>query len=136
MFCFSVLGQDWRDEDMVWDEDKGEWVVQNKVVVPAPHNENAGNHDMVPQYTEEWARYLPRTVRYGKRAATNWEISEAKRKLWAKEMITVRAMQRSEQRRQIVAHRKATGWHSKRSSNAFAPNPVMRYHMNTSGFRY
>jgi len=30
MLCFSVFGQNWQDEDHVWDEEKQEWVVKNK----------------------------------------------------------------------------------------------------------
>jgi hypothetical protein len=30
MFCLSVFGQNWQDEEHVWDEEKQEWVVKNK----------------------------------------------------------------------------------------------------------
>lgn len=133
IFCIPGYGQDWQDEEHVWNAERGEWEVRNRAVVPAAQtNQNVA----IPIYTQEWARYLPSTVRQGRRQATPREISEAQRKLWAKEIITARAMLRSQQRRELMAYRRATGWHYKRSQNAFAPGPALRYHMNTSGYGY
>jgi len=138
MLCFSVYGQGWQDEEHVWNEDKGRFEVHNKAVVPAQPNRDMNNDRFIPQYTEEWARYLPKTVRYGKRAATSWEISEAQRKLWAKEILTVRAMKKAEQRRQLIAYRKASGWYAARRSGAHSyGNSLLRAHvMSVNNYMY
>ena len=37
MICFSIYGDDWRDEEHVWNEEKKEWViVKNKKACGAP----------------------------------------------------------------------------------------------------
>ena len=132
MICFSVFGQpvqDWQDEDMVWNEKKGEWETHNKVRIPAPADRNGGNAQF-PVYTDEWARYLPRSVRLGQREASQYHLSEAKRKLWAKEIITARAMEESERRRQLIAYRKASGWYGARRGGAHNyGNSLLRAHV-------
>jgi len=133
MLCFSVFGQDWQDEDHVWNEEKGEWEVHNKAggrVNQAPKVDKAPA-DMSWQNGEEWERFLPKNVKRGKRTPTNWEVSEAKRKLWAKEMMTVRAMQKAAQRRQLIAYRKASGWYAARQAGAHnMGNWMLQYHIN------
>ena len=123
---------------MLWDEEKGEWITVTKesAIEIKEDKENARRAIIRSSYAEEWARYLPSSVRSGKREATDWEVWEAKRKLYAKEMLTVRAMKRAEDRRQLIEYRKATGWYSNRSRNAFAPGPALRIHMNSSGYGY
>ena len=115
MLCFSAFGQNWQDEEHVWDEEKQEWVVKNKAHgrVVNNGNEKIEGEKFVPP-SEEWARFLPANVRRGKRPPTEWEVSEAKRKLWFKEIRTARAMQEAEQRRQLLAWRRATGWYDAR----------------------
>lgn len=115
--CFGVFGQDWQDEEHVWDEGKQQWVVKNKAggrVVNVDKDPQAGDNFQVPD--EEWARFLPLSVRSGKRAPTDWEVSEAQRKLWAKEILTQRAVERAEKRRQLIAYRKSSGWYAARRS--------------------
>ena len=132
--CLPVYGQNWQDEEHVWNEEKGEWEVKNEAhgrveELPDPQKKTTIRpYDHLP-----WGRYLPKNVRYGKRGPTEWELSEAQRKLWAKEVLTQRAMAKAEQRRQLLAWRRATGWHAQRSANAYAPGPIMQYHM---GYRY
>ena len=131
-FCLSVFAQDWQDEQHVWDEEKGEWVVKNKAVIHAPQNIGADNDNEITRHTEEWAKYLPRTVRNGKREATSWEISEAQRKLWVKHVIAQRSAAKAEQRRQLIAHRKATGWYAaRRNGNHNAIGWPMQMHMSS-----
>ena len=115
MLCFSAFGQNWQDEEHVWDEEKQEWVVKNKAHgrVVNNGNEKIEGEKFVPP-SEEWARFLPANVRRGKRPPTEWEISKAKHKLWVKEIMTARAMQEAEQRRQLLAYRRATGWYDAR----------------------
>ena len=109
MLCFTVFGQGlWENE--IWNEEKGEWEIQNKAKVP----EADGGNVQFPVYTEEWARYLPSTARNGKRPATAWELREAQRKLWVKEIRTMRAMASSQQRRELIAYRKVSGWYGAR----------------------
>ena len=134
MFCLNLFGQNWQDEQHVWNEETGEWEVNNKAhgrVNDAPESVQAIRtrpYDDVP-----WGRYLPKNVRYGKRPPTSWELSEAQRKLWAKEIRTVRAMQESERRRQLIAHRKATGWYAARRSGGYNPgyNTMLMMHMQS-----
>ena len=132
MLCFSVYGQGWQDEDHVWNEEKGEWEIHNKARVPAANVRKEEGWEMgkFPVYTEEWARYLPSSVRLGKRAATSWEISEAQRRLWVKQILTQRAMAKSEQRRQLIAYRKATGWYAARRAGSHDVGWPMRMHVN------
>lgn len=123
----KVDAQNWQDEEHVWNEEKGKFEVHNKAhgrVV----EEKKGDFKFEPP-TEEWARYLPRTVRYGKREATQWEIKEAQRKLWAKEIITVRAMQKANDRRKLMAYRKSVGWYAARRSGSYA-GWSMQIHVN------
>lgn len=129
----KVNAQNWQDEEHVWDEEKQKWVVNNKGHGRVVNNPGAEKGQFEPP-TEEWAKYLPRTVRYGYREAKEWEIKEAQRKLWAKTILSQRAALKAEQRRQLMHWRKVTGWHAKRSANAFAAGPVMQYHMKTSGY--
>ena len=132
MLCFSLFGRDWQDEQHVWDEEKGEWVVKNKAHgrVVDNGNENMEGKKFVPP-SEEWARFLPKNVRYGKRPATEWEISKAKHKLWVKEILTARAMQEAEQRRQLIAYRRATGWYAARR-NAGLQHGRQAYNLHMS----
>lgn len=133
MLCFSVFGQDWQDEQHVWDEDKGKWVVKNeahgRIAEDGPVGGLLADRER-PYYGEPWERYLSKSVKYGKREATQWELDEAKRKLWAKEVMTFRAMQRAEQRRQLIASRKASGWYAARRSGSHAyGNWMLNAHM-------
>jgi len=118
MLCFSAFGQNWQDEEHVWDEEKQEWVVKNKaggrVTNTPPEKGSQDNVRTRPFEGEPWERYLPRNVKYGKREPTQRELSEAQRKLWVKQVRTQRAMQEAEQRRQLMAHRRATGWYDAR----------------------
>ncbi len=92
--------------------------------------------DNPPVSTAEWARYLPITVRNGQREATQREISEAKRKLWVKEIRTIRAMEKSRQRRELIAYRKASGWYgARRAGNHAYANWLLRSHMSSVYFR-
>jgi len=139
MFCLSMFGQGWQDEEHVWDEEKQKWVVKNKAGGRIDENGAVGgflSDTERPYYGQPWERYLSRNVKYGKREATPWELEEAKRKLWAKQVLIQRAIKRAEGRRQLIASRKASGWYSSRSSNAFAPSPALRYHMRASGYGY
>lgn len=121
MICFSVFGQpvqDWQDEEHIWNEDKGEWEIHTKD--SALRMEKDKREGIKSSYTEEWARYLPKSVRSGKRWATEKEIERAQEKLWIKEMMTVRAMKKAEDRRQLIKYRKATGWYGARRSGSHA----------------
>ena len=136
LFCQTCFGQDWQDEEHTWNEEKGEWEVKNKAhgrVVEKPEN-NA----VRPFAGEPWERYLPKTVKYGKRPATQYEIDEAQRKLWAKGILQQRAAERSEARRRLIANRRATGWYGQRYNQglrhgASAYNGHMQ---NVSRYRY
>ena len=117
VFCIPAYSQNWQDEEHVWDEEKQEWVVKNRAGgrVNAEEEDSGGTKERSRPYDGElWGKYLPINVRYGKRPATAWEISEAKRKLWVKQMRTQRAMQEAQQRKQLLAHRRATGWYDAR----------------------
>lgn len=118
--CISVFGQNWQDENHVWNEEKGEWEVDNKaggrVTNTIPENSPVGQmlERERPFAGEPWEKYLSRRVRNGERPPTQWELEEAQRKLWAKHVRTQRAMYKSEQRRQLIANRRATGWYADR----------------------
>jgi len=127
--CFNVSAEDWQNEQHVWNEDKGKWEIRNEAFVPAP-NKGVGGNGVVPEYTEEWAKYLPRTVRYGKREATSWEIKEAQRKLWVKLVLQQRAMQKAEARRKLIAYRKSVGWYASRRSGGYGLGWSMQMHVN------
>jgi len=125
-------GADWEEENMTWDEDKQEFVfTEKKDEDKKKDNKNRDEDGWViggkrngatnppppqratrPQHS--WERYLPNTVRLGKREATQWEITEAQRKHWAKGVQTQRAMAKSQQRANLIAYRKATGWYAQR----------------------
>ena len=143
MLCFSVFGQDWQDEQHVWDEDKGKWVVKNEAhgrVADAPVKAERNDAGRFEPPSEEWSRYLSSNVRRGHRQATDWEIREAQRKLWAKGIMTQRAMARGEQRRQLIAYRKASGWYASRRNaglqhGAGAYNHHMSFY-NGGGYGY
>ena len=130
--CLSAFGQGWEDEQHVWNEEKGKWEVNNKAVVPAPQ-ENKGR-DLPNEHHEidaEWARFLPLSVRKGKRQPTLWEVSEAQRKLWAKEVLTKRAMEEADRRRKLIAYRRATGWYdARRNANHWNAGMMLNNHIN------
>ena len=140
----TAYGQNWQDEQHVWNEEKGKWEVTNKAhgrVADAPvrraERNDAGKFEPP---SEEWSRYLPRNVRKGNRPATDWEIREAQRKLWAKGVMTQRAMARAEQRRQLIADRRASGWYAARRDaglqhGAGAYNHHMSFY-NGGGYAY
>jgi len=134
-FCLSVFGQNWQDEEHVWNEDKGRFEVHNKahgrVVDNGPPQKEVGEGARFAPPTEEWARFLPRTVRYGKREATSWEISEAQRKLWVKHVMAQRSAAKAAQRRQLIAYRKATGWYASRRAGGNSHGWMMQMHMNS-----
>ncbi len=137
MLCFSVFGQGWQDEEHVWNEETQQWDVHNKAVVAVPNNDKPEKKEgqrFAPP-TEEWSRYLPSTVRRGKREATQREISEARRKLWVKQVMAQRSAAKSEQRRQLIAHRKATGWYGSRRSGSHSRGLSwpMQMHMRSVG---
>ena len=118
IFCIPAYGQNWQDEEHVWDEGKQEWVVKNKaggrVTNTPPETGSQDNVRTRPFEGEPWEKYLPVNVRRGKRPPTQWELKEAQRKLWVKQVRTQRAMQEAEQRRQLMAWRRATGWYDAR----------------------
>lgn len=145
MFIFMYIsariatGADWEEEDMVWDEDKQEfvftekkgkdkkkdnknrdedgWVIggkRNDATNQSPSRGGTGTVTTSQPPKDSWESHLPRNVRNGKRNATEWEIKEAHRKHWAKGVRTQRAMAESQQRKQLIAHRKATGWYAAR----------------------
>lgn len=129
--CLPVYGQNWQDEEHVWNEEKGRFEVHNKAhgrVDAQPQKKTIERHfDDVP-----WGRYLSKSVRNGQRPPTSWEIAEAQRKLWAKEVMAQRAMAKSEQRRQLIAYRKATGWYgARRNGNHNAISWPMQMHMSS-----
>jgi hypothetical protein len=146
LFCLSAIrrasAQNWQDERHVWNEKKGRFEVEN----PASGRKMFGGDGdkkakeflgSPTKYTQEWARYLPRTVRYGKREATSWEISEAQRKLWAKGVIQQRAMQKAAQRRQLITHRKMSGWYDARYKQGISHGSgAYNLHMQSVGNRY
>ena len=136
LFCDICSGQDWKDEQHVWDEEKGKWVVSNKAhgrVVEKP-----ANNAVRPFAGEPWERYLPKNVKYGKRQATQYEIDEAQRKLWAKGILQQRAAEKSEARRKLIAHRRASGWYGQRHSQGlnFGASAYNRHMQNVSRYRY
>jgi len=141
MVCISVFGQNWQDENHVWNEEKGEWEVENKAggrVLPenGPLSKMLDN-EARPYYGELWEKYLPKVVRQGKREATPRELSEAQRKLWAKNVRIQRAMQESQRRRNVIAHRKATGWYgARRAGNHQGLSWPMQMHMQSVSSRY
>ena len=110
----SSNAQNWQDEEHVWNEEKGEWEVRNKA--HGRIDEKPGNDRVTvrPFAGQPWERYLSKSVKYGKREPTQWELEEAQRKLWAKQVRIQRSMQEAERRRQVIAHRKATGWYAAR----------------------
>ena len=147
MFCLNLFGQNWQDEQHVWNEEKGEWEVNNKAhgrVDAAPPADAVRTITTRPYDDVPWGRYLPKNVRYGKRPPTSWEVSEAQRKLWAKEIRTVRAMQKAQERRQIMSYRKSVGWYAARRSGGYNPgyNAMLSMHIqavnnyvNRGGYR-
>jgi len=132
MFCFSVFGKDWRDEEHIWNEEKGRFEVHNKAHGRIVEEKRREVKFQPP--TEEWARYLPSSVRYGKREATEREIERAQEKLWIKEMITVRAMKKAEDRRQLIQYRKASGWYAARRAGNHDVGWSMRMHVRAAGY--
>ena len=127
MFCFSVFGDDWRDEDMVWDEDKGEWVTvdkprsepqKKKDKIKDRANFNMGGNAGLGVGGTDWYKYLPRVVRMGERQPTDWEIEKAKRKMQAKKILQQRAKLKAQQRQQLIHQRKMSGWYGARRSGA------------------
>jgi hypothetical protein len=139
MFCFSVFGQNWQDENMVWDEEKGEWVVTNRAHGRVNVEEEAGEKVKIPRIRPyehlAWGRYLPKNVRYGKREPSEWEISEAKRKLWVKKKLTERAQKKKAERENLLAARRASGWYDYRRAgyHAYADWRLRQYIQATSG---
>ena len=137
--CLPVYGQNWQDEEHVWNEETQQWDVRNRAGGRTLPEDGPVSQMLTrprPFAGYPWERYLPKSVQRGRREPTSRELAEAERKLWAKEVITQRAMAKAEQRRQLIASRKASGWYSRRSQNAFAPGPSMKIHMQTSGYRY
>jgi len=139
--CFSVYGQNWQDEQHVWDEEKQEWVVKNeahgRVVDNGPPQKEVDEGARFAPPAEEWSRFLPLNVRNGKRQATNWEISEAQRKLWAKQVMRQRAVAKAEQRRQLIAYRRATGWYAaRRNAGLQYGASAYNYHMSVFNNSY
>lgn len=143
MFCFSVFGQDWQDEEHVWNEETGEWEVENRVggrvVNTEPSQENTSSR---PFKGQPWEKYLSKNVKYGKRPPTEWELNEAQRKLWASQVMKERAAIKGQQRRDLIAHRKATGWYADRRNaglafGASAHNMTMQHVSNSmNNMRY
>ena len=140
MFCFSVFGQDWQDENHVWDEEKGEWVVKNRAGgrVTNTDTQIQPNITSRPFEGQPWEKYLSKNVKYGRRAPTEWELNEAKRKLWANQVIKQRGAQKAQERRNIMAHRKATGWYAARRNAGLQQGAgAYNMHMQTvSNMRY
>jgi hypothetical protein len=133
IFCIPGYGQDWQDEQHVWNEEKGEWEVENRAGGRVTNtdsrtqsNENVRNR---PFEGEPWGKYLPKNVRYGKRPPTEWELKEAQRKLWANHIIKQRAYQKAQARRELIAYRKATGWYAARR-NAGLQQGASAYNMH------
>jgi len=116
MLCFSAFGQDWQDEEHVWNEEKGEWEVKNKAGgrITNTDTQIQSNITSRPFEGQPWEKYLSKNVKYGRRAPTEWELNEAQRKLWANQVIKQRGAQKAQERRNIIAHRRATGWYADR----------------------
>ncbi len=134
MMCISVFGQNWQDEQHVWNEEKGKWEIQNRAHGrAAPENGPVGQlvEKERPFAGEPWEKYLSSRVRNGERPPTQWELEEAQRKLWAKHVRTQRAMYKSEQRRQLIANRRATGWYADRR-NAGLQHGSRAYNLHMS----
>ena len=132
MLCFSVFGQDWQDESMVWDEEKGKWVVTNRAggrITNSP-SQTQPNITSRPFEGQPWEKYLSKNVKYGRRAPADWEIEKAQRKLWANQVIKQRAAVKGQQRKDLIAHRKATGWYAQRRAAGLAHgNSAATMHM-------
>ena len=143
MLCFSVFGDDWRDEAMVWDEDKGEWVTVNK-----PRDEpqrkrdnrndranfNMGGNAWNGAAGTGWHRHLPRDVRLGKRQPTVWEVEKAQAVERAREFMRNKAQIEKRRREQLIKYRRATGWYTQRR-NAGLQQGAGAYNMHMQNVR-
>ena len=138
MFCFSVFGQNWQDENMVWDEEKGKWVVTNKAHGRVNVGEEKGEKTRNRPYDHlPWGKYLSKNVRYGNREPSAWEISEAQRKLWAKSVLHSRAAKKSAERRSLMASRKSSGWYHARYVGVSNHSWPMQVHVGgVMSYRY
>lgn len=118
IFCVvcTASGQSWQDEEHVWNEEKGKWEVINKAGATVT-NVEPSSHTAIknrPFEGEPWEKYLSKNVKYGRRAPSEWELNEAKRKYSANEALKERGRQKAEERKQIIAYRRATGWYDER----------------------
>ena len=139
--CISVFGEDWRDENMVWDEEKQKWVTVENPRSEEEKKEDAKFDKVQWSYSSpgagmppipSWEYYLPKSVKRGERKATQSETLTAQRKHYARVLRTKRAMAEAERRRQVMAYRKATGWHdARRNRGAEISSWVLQGHMNS-----
>jgi hypothetical protein len=141
VFCIPAYSQNWQDEEHVWSEEKGRFEVHNRAHGRTVNSEPQiqSNITSRPFKGQPWEKYLSRNVKYGKRPANDWEIEEAQRKLWANGVIKQRAAVKGQQRRDLMAHRKATGWYAQRRAAGLAHgNSAANMHMqvvSTSMYR-
>ena len=135
IFCVvrTASGQNWQDEEHVWNEDEGKWEVKNRAGGRIEANVGNAKKTNRPFAGEPWERYLSKSVKYGKREPSEWEISEAKRKLWAKSVMQQRSAKRAEERRTLIAARRATGWYDhRRTGNHAYGNWLLQQHMRAA----
>jgi hypothetical protein len=141
MLCISVFGQNWQDEKMEWDEEKGEWVVTNPARgrINADDEEEGGENAKIPRIRPydhvPWGRYLSWNVRLGKREPTQREIERAKHKWEVKQILTARAMKEAAERKRLLAARRASGWYDYRRAgqHAYADWRLRQYIQATTG---
>ena len=140
ILSFMLCGADWRDEEMVWDERTQKWVTSDKIRTDEEKKEDAKFDRVEWSYMSPepglpplptWEYYLPKSVKRGIREATEYETMLAQRKHYAKVLRTKRAIAEAERRRQVMAHRKATGWYdARRSRGSQMSSWVIQGHMS------
>ncbi len=137
MVCISVFGQNWQDEKMEWDEEKQEWVVTNRAHGRVNAEDDGIEERKVrnrPYDHLPWGRYLAWNVRSGKREPTQREIERAKHKWEVKQILTARAMKEAEERKKLLAYRRATGWYGARY-NAGIQHGGKAYNLHMNSIR-
>lgn len=142
ILSFMLCGADWRDENMVWDEEKQKWVTVENPRSEEEKKEDAKFDRVQWSYSSpgagmpplpSWEYYLPKSVKRGQRQATQSETLAAQRKHYARVLRTKRAMAEAERRRQVMAYRKATGWYdARRSRGSQMSSWVLQSHMQRS----
>ena len=140
VFCIPAFSDDWRDEKMVWDESTQKWITSDNIRTEEEKKEDAKFDRVQWSYMPPepglpplptWEYYLPKSVKRGNRQATEYEIMVAQRKHYAKVLRTKRSIAESERRRQLMAHRKATGWYdARRNRGAQLSSWALQGHVN------